>query len=830
MTGTDIERDTRPAGLTQAEAERRLRERGPLPEQATSRSYRSIVVANTFTIFNLILAVFGAATIAFGNPKDALFLGILVANTAIGSFQEIRAKRALDKLAALVAPHATVVRDGEPRRLPIADVVVGDLVRVRAGDQVVADGTLVTSEGLALDESNLTGESEAVDGEPGRGVFSGSFVVEGEGAFEATAVGPDSRAARLAETARAFRHPRSPLEKAMDRLLIILVGVMVPLALGLGISLAVRDVSQAQAVETLTAAVVNIVPEGLILLVSLTAAVSAAKMARRGVLAQQLNAIESLASVSVMCTDKTGTLTEAALRVVATVPADGVGEEDLRTALGRFAASAPSRNGTLDAVHDAQLAGDDAEVEPSAQVPFSSRRRWSALELSGERFVLGAPEALLDGAVAGGGAAGGGAGAAAGGGVAGAAGGVAGGDAALRERAASEAATGRRVLALVGADGPLPRAAADAPLPDGVRPLGIVVLAERLRNDADRTVAFFGSEDVALKVVSGDNPSTVGAIARDAGIPAQSDALDGGRLPAADEDLLAAVRAAPAIGRISPEDKARVVRVLADAGEYVGMLGDGVNDVPALKQARLAIAQGSGTQMARSVSDLVLVSGEFGEVPRMVHEGRQILRNIQRVARLFVTKALFTAFLLLTIAIPSGVFPLLPRQFTLTSSLTIGIPAFFLALAPSTGPWRPEGFLKAIARFSLPAGLATGVGILSAYLLSRHVFDASLTEARSVTAATVVTAGLAIVMVLEDEPGKRRLAVGGLCALMALCYVLVAAIPAGRDFFDLADPTGGMAGAWAIGSAISLVLLAVALRVVRVLDARAEAEGAGVAS
>lgn len=814
MTGTDIERDTRPTGLTQAEAERRLRERGPLPDQASSRSYRSIVVANTFTIFNLILAVFGAATIAFGNPKDALFLGILVANTAIGSFQEIRAKRALDKLAALVAPHATVVRDGEPRRLPIADVVVGDLVRVRAGDQVVADGTLVTSEGLALDESNLTGESEAVDGEPGRGVFSGSFVVEGEGAFEATAVGPDSRAARLAETARAFRHPRSPLEKAMDRLLIILVGVMVPLALGLGISLAVRDVSQAQAVETLTAAVVNIVPEGLILLVSLTAAVSAAKMARRGVLAQQLNAIESLASVSVMCTDKTGTLTEAALRVVATVPADGVGEEDLRTALGRFAASAPSRNGTLDAVHDARLAGDGAEVEPSAQVPFSSRRRWSALELDGERFVLGAPEALLDGAAGAGGAAAGG-------------GAAASGAAALRERAASEAATGRRVLALVGADGPLPRAAADAPLPDGVRPLGIVVLAERLRNDADRTVAFFGSEDVALKVLSGDNPSTVGAIARDAGIPAESDALDGGRLPAADEDLLAAVRAAPAIGRISPEDKARVVRVLAEADEYVGMLGDGVNDVPALKKARLAIAQGSGTQMARSVSDLVLVSGEFSEVPRMVHEGRQILRNIQRVARLFVTKALFTAFLLVTIAIPSGVFPLLPRQFTLTSSLTIGIPAFFLALAPSTGPWRPEGFLKAIARFSLPAGLATGVGILSAYLLSRHAFDASLTEARSVTAATVVTAGLAIVMALEDEPGKRRLAVGGLCALMALSYVLVAAIPAGRDFFDLADPTGGMAAAWAIGSAISLVLLVIALRVVRLLDARAEAAAAG---
>ncbi|HEX6023671.1 MAG TPA: HAD-IC family P-type ATPase [Solirubrobacter sp.] len=771
-------------GLSTAEAQRRLRERGPLPKPPTSRSYRSIAIANTFTVFNAILAVFGAATLIFGNPKDALFLGILIANTAIGTAQEVRAKRALDKLAAVIAPTATVVRDGQPREVAISDVVVGDVVRVRDGDQVVADGTLLRSDGLALDESILTGESEPVlrlDGEP---VLSGSFAVEGEGVFEVTAVGPDSRAAKLTATARAFRHPRSPLERAMDRLLIILVALMVPLGVALGVSLAVRGVSQAQAVETLTAAIVNIVPEGLILLVSLTAAVSAAKMARRGVLAQQLNAVESLASVSVMCTDKTGTLTEAALRVVALIPADGAGEDELARVLGRFAAAAPSRNATLEAVHAAQLAGDGAAPEPTALVPFSSRRRWSALELDGQRLVLGAPEVLLER------------------------------DGDLGERAAMEAVGGRRVLALTAADGPLPPPAPDAPLPDGLRPLGVVVLAERLRANATDTVAFFTAEDVALKVLSGDNPSTVGAIARDAGIPARSDALDGGALPDDDAALLDAVRAAPAIGRISPEDKARVVRVLTEAGEYVGMLGDGVNDVPALKQARLAIAQGSGTQMARSVSDLVLVSGEFGEVPRMVHEGRQILRNIQRVARLFVTKALFTAFLLITIALPTGIFPLLPRQFTLTSSLTIGIPAFFLALAPSSGPWRPEGFLKAIARFSVPAGLAAGIGILTAYLLARYGFDLTLAEARTVTVVTVVTAGLTIVMVLEDEPGIRRLAVAGLCALMALGLLIVCLVPIGREFFELAAPTGPMVAAWAIGSAVMALLLAIALRFV----------------
>jgi magnesium-transporting ATPase (P-type) len=785
-----------PAGLSQEEAERRLRERGPQPAEATSRSYRSIVVGNTFTIFNLILAVFGAATIAFGNPKDALFLGILVANTTIGTFQEVRAKRALDRLAALVAPAATVVRDGSPREVPVGDVVVGDLVRIHSGDQVVADGTVVRAEGLALDESNLTGESEPVVRQAGDEVLSGSFAVEGEADFEAGAVGADSRAAKLAATARAFRHPRSPLEKAMDRLLVILVGVMVPLGIALGVSLAIRDVSQADAVETLTAAIVNIVPEGLILLVSLTAAVSAAKMARKGILAQQLNAIESLASVSVMCTDKTGTLTEAALRVVELGPAEGVGETELARALARYAASAPARNSTLEAVHEAGLADGAGPEEPTAVVPFSSRRRWSALELGGQRLVLGAPEALLDGTAA---------------------------AAALRERAAEDAAAGRRVLALTAADGPLPPAAPDAPLPQPLRPLGIVVLAERLRDNAGETVAFFAAEEVALKVLSGDNPATVGAIARDVGVPARSAALDGGSLPEGDEELVEAVRAAPAIGRISPEDKARVVRVLSEGGEYVGMLGDGVNDVPALKQARLAIAQGSGTQMARSVSDLILVSGEFGEVPRMVHEGRQILRNIQRVARLFVTKALFTAFLLVTVALPSGIFPLLPRQFTLTSSLTIGIPAFFLALAPSSGPWRPEGFLRAIARFSIPAGIATGIGILVSYVLARQVFDVTLPQARTVTAATVVTVGLAIVLALEDEPGKRRLAVAGLCALMALGFVLFCVVPAGRDYFELEPATGGMVAAWAIGAATSVVLLLVALRVVAWLERRAVA-------
>jgi cation-transporting P-type ATPase E len=776
---------TAPDGLSELEAERRLRARGRLPRQRTSRSYASIARANTLNIPNAILFVFGVLTITFGSWRDALFLGVLVSNISIGSFQEIRSKRALDRLAALVAPDAVVVRGGVDRRVPVEEVVDGDLVRLAAGDQVVADGALVAADGLALDEAALTGESEPVVRGPGDPVWSGTFVVEGAALFEATAVGPESRAAKLSSTARAFRHPRSPLERANDRLLLWLVALAVPLAAALAVSVLTRvDTAEAR-VQALTAGIVNLVPEGLILLVSLTAAVSAFKMAQRGVLAQQLNAIESLASVDVVCADKTGTLTEPTLRVVRLVPEDDVDADDFAHALAVYAASVRSRNPTLQAIADASTA-DVRPREVLGQVPFSSRRRWSALDFGDDRLVLGAPELFADASGS------------------------------LASHADDEARAGRRVLALARAGAQLGAGSEEPSLPADVRMLGLVVLAERLRSNAAETVAFFASEGVELKVLSGDAPPTVGAIARDAGVPGSAPALDGGALPLEPEALRDAVRAAPAVGRISPEGKREVVKALADDGRYVAMVGDGVNDVPALKEARLAIAQGSGVQMARSVADLVLVRDDFALVPRMVAEGRQILRNIQRVARLFVTKTVFTAVMVLTVAIPTATFPLLPRQFTIASTVTIGIPAFVLALAPSSGPWRPERFLASVARFAIPAGLTVGAGIVAGYFLARYGFGLDLSDSRTVATGIVVVAGLAVVIRLEDEPGPRRLAVAALCAGMALLYAIALGVPHVRDFFELTPPTGEMAIAWAVGATLGIGGMLTVLRLLRV--------------
>jgi cation-transporting P-type ATPase E len=759
-------------GLSETEATRRLAAASRPARPTSSRSYASIVRANVLTVFNLILAAFGVLTLIFGDARDALFLGIIVANATIGISQEVRAKRALDRLSLLVAPHANVRRDGAVRTVEVDQVVVDDVVMVAPGDQVIADGNVLAAADLRLDESILTGESEPARRAVGEEVRSGAFVTEGTGTYRVTAVGEDSFAARITGEARSFRHPRSPLERAVNRLLYALVALVVVLGAVLGYSLYHRHVTVHTAVATSAAGVVTMISEGLMVLVSLTYAAAAVRMSRRGVLAQQLNAIESLASVDTICVDKTGTLTEATLRVVELVPAAGVDKETVSAALSTLAADASARNLTLQAIADAY----PAAAQPTlAEVPFSSRRRWSAIQVPAGSFYLGAPGRVPVGELA-----------------------------AVAEQQQRE---GRRVIALAQTDGALPAEPGERP-PEGLRPLGLVILAEELRPNLRETISFLLEQGIEIKVLSGDSPQTVAAIARDVGIPVGGVA-EGSAIP---DDPVARQRFAvdaTVVGRISPEGKQAIVQALRDEGRYVAMVGDGVNDVPALKSSRLAIAQGSGTQMARSVSDLVLINGDFASVPPLVAEGRRALRNLQRVTKLYVTKSAFAAFLILTIGMSSDAYPLLPRHLSIAASLTIGIPTFFLALAPSTGPWQPDRFVREVARFAVPAGVMIGTGVVAGYLFALHDLDLSVGDSRTVALTTLVVCGLYLVLALEAGGSRERSAlVGGMCAVMGGLYVLTLALPATRIFFELTVPSPGMVATAILAGSASIGALA----------------------
>jgi len=758
-------------GLSEAEAARRLAAHGRTRRRRSSRSYTSIVRANVFTVFNAILAGFGALTLAFGDWRDALFLGVIVANSGIGITQEVRAKRALDRLSLLVAPQARVKRDGVVRPVGVDEVVIGDLALLEPGEQVTADGQLVAASELRLDESILTGESEPAPRAADDGIRSGAFVVEGTGAYRASAVGVDSFAERVTGEARSFRHPRSPLERAINRVLYVLVGLVIGLGALLAYSLYHRHVHLHTAVATSTAGVVSMIPEGLIVLVSLTYAAAALRMSRRGVLAQQLNGIESLASVDTLCIDKTGTLTDASLRVVEVLPAPGVTEEKLRAMLGEFAASASARNITLQAIGDACPSEAQSVL---GEIPFSSRRRWSAISLPSGSLYLGAPGRLPLGALA--------------------------------ATAEDLQRKGRRVLVLAGMQGPLPDPPGDLP-PEDLEPQGAVVLAEELRPNARDTIAFLKREGVEVKVLSGDSPQTVAAIARDVGIDVGG-VSEGDAIPADAAARRSFAADTTVVGRISPEGKRAIVEALTEQGRYVAMVGDGVNDVPALKSARLAIAQGSGTQMARSVADLVLISGDFGSVPVLVAEGRRALRNLQRVSKLYITKSAFAAFLILTIGIGSESYPLLPRHLTLAASLAIGIPTFFLALAPSSGPWKPEHFASRVARFAVPAGAVLGAGVVAGYLFALHDLDLSVANARTVAVTVLIAGGLYLVMALETEGSWRRSTlVASMCAVLAGVYVAVLLIPGTRRFFELTTPDSGMIATSLGASALTIAAL-----------------------
>ncbi len=749
-------RDRRQAelnGLTSAEVAARV-QRGQINDipEGPSRTVEDIIKANVFTRFNFLLGALLVLILFVAPPQDALFGVVLVVNTAIGIIQELRAKQTLDRLALLSAPKARVVRDGAVTDIAVNQVVLDDVLEAQPGDQIVVDGTVLAVRGLEIDESLLTGEADPIVKNPGEQCLSGSFVVAGVGRYRATKVGKEAYAVALAEEARKFTLVKSELRAGIDWVLAAVSWALVP-TIGLLVWSQLQEVGEGgslsgvrEALRSSVAGAVGMVPQGLVLLTSIAFAVAVIRLGRRNVLVQELPAVEVLARVDVVCFDKTGTLTTGTLTVHEVEQIDR--DAPIDAALGALAAADPSPNATLQAV--GRAFAEPAGWQVQHAIPFSSARKWSGASFARRgTWILGAPEIVMPHADS------------------------------IIARSEQHAAGGRRVLLLASSNTLL----TSENLPGGLAAMALVVLGDEIREDAAETLRFFEAQGVSAKVISGDHPTTVASIAERVGVPGAEMAIDARGLPDDAQELAEAVMANTVFGRVSPEQKRAMVHALQANGHTVAMTGDGVNDVLALKDADIGIAMGSGSSASRSVAQLVLLDGAFDTLPSVVGEGRRVIANIERVANLFVTKTVYAMLLALAVGLLGRPFPFVPRHLTLVGTVTIGLPAFALALAPNAK--RAErGFVWRVLRFAVPTGTLAAIATLAAYELAISE-NVTLVEAR--TMATVVLAAIgmfALIIVSRPLYPWKRALVGAMAAIL----LIVVATETWRTFFELDLP------------------------------------------
>lgn len=808
-------------------------------DNSSSRSIVAILRANVFTIFNAILASAVVVVLAVGSWQDAVFGFVLLLNTLTGTIAELRAKRALDNLAVLAAPAAHVIRDGKAKDIEVSQVVLGELLELRSGDQVPADGQVLSSNGCEIDESILTGESVAVRKHENDQVLSGTTVIGGSARIRVTAVGEHSYANRLAMEARKYSVVTSELQEGTNRVLTWISWVIVPMTLLLlwsqlrvagGISGSLDSGQWKSAVVLAVAGVVGMVPQGLVLLTSVNFAAAAMTLARRKVLVQELPAVEVLARVDMLCLDKTGTLTSGAVELDhiesclgsacaggdGGVPAAGKVSADDAVALGvsTDAAAGGSTGTGSDAVvpasgyDDARAAlaylvgGSEANATGSAiaagltglepaqaryAIAFNSARKWSAVQTQAGAYVLGAPEIVLAGST--------GLGSTEADNADSDGTGLGSTDNAALERVKALAGTGKRVLVLAHSNQALDQSE-NPTLPKDLTAALLVVLAEQVRPDAAQTLDYFKRQGVAVRVISGDNPVTVAAIAAHLGLrnPDGSEpvGVDARTLPAIEDTqaLADVLEKHTVFGRVTPEQKRAFVNALKSRGHTVAMTGDGVNDALALKDADLGIAMGNAAPATKAVSRLVLLNSQFDALPSVVAEGRRVIANMERVASLFLTKTTWAALLAAVVAITGFVYPFLPRQLTIVSSLTIGIPAFVLALAPTNQRYH-AGFLGRVLRLSVPAGVIVVVGVLCARL-TLILMGSNRNQISSVCTLVLVAGGLWLLSLTARPWVWWRASLVALMSTAALAVVLLAPL---RSFFDLAALT---ANSWLV--------------------------------
>ncbi len=760
------------AGLTADEVAQRVADGrvNDVPD-APVRTLGEIIRANVFTPVNAILLTLLVLILVADAPGDALFVGVVVSNSIIGIIQELRARRELHRLAVLSEPRARVRRDGESSEIDVGGVVADDLLELASGDQVVVDGEVLAAVGMEVDESLLTGESDAIAKSPGDRVMSGSFVAAGSGVYRADGIGAASYAAALSEEARRFTLVDSELRRGVNRILRVLVWLIPPASALLFWRLLGAEDRWHEALRGTVGAAVAMVPDGLVLLTSLAFVAGVIALARRRALAKELAAVELLARVDTLCLDKTGTITTGEISFESVQPMGDWNDVSAMEALGAMAASDPSPNATTAAV--ASVCPPPEGWHLLATEPFSSARKWASAEFEDHgHFYFGAPDILLTSD-----------------------------DVEARDRVEHWSNAGRRVLLLTRAD-----AAADGRLAPERSAVAVVVLGDTIRHDAPEILAYFRDQGVDLKVISGDNAATVSAVAQRAGVPGAEAYVDARELPTDAADLGAAMERNAVFGRVTPHQKRAMVGALQAGGRTVAMTGDGVNDVLALKDSDMGIAMGSGSAASRAVAELVVLDDSFATLPRVVDEGRKVINNVERVSNLFIAKAAYALLITAAIGIMGVSFPFLPRHLTLIGTFSIGVPGIFLALAPSTELVKP-GFLRRVLRFSIPAGAVAAACTMVVYEVARRASEVTLIEARTVATITLLGLGLVILVVTSRPLRPWKLV---LAAVMGLLYVVVMLAGGLRDYFELDLPPawlwGPVCAAVAVGGAAIVAL------------------------
>ena len=750
------------AGLSDAEVAERVAEgkTNDVPNRA-SRSVGDIVRANVLTRINAILGVLFAIVLATGSLINGLFGLLIVANSAIGIIQELRAKKTLDNLAIVSQAKPRVRRQSGTRELPPNDVVLDDVIEIGPGDQIVVDGELLEAASCEIDESLLTGEADPIAKISGDEVMSGSFVVAGAGAYRATKVGREAYAARLAEEASKFTLVKSELRSGIDMILRFITYLLVPAGLLIIYTqLFLTNVGWRESVLRMVGALVPMVPEGLVLMTSIAFAVGVVRLGRRQCLVQELPAIEGLARVDVVCADKTGTLTENGMRLSETSPLGGASAERVGEVLAALAADDTRPNASMIAIAEAYPQAPD--WTSTAVAPFKSATKWSGASFGAHgNWVIGAPDVLLDPVSP------------------------------AAEHAERIGAQGLRVLLLGSSD-----TGVDAPdAPGRVTPVALVVLEQRVRPDARDTLDYFASQQVSIKVISGDNAVSVGAVAGSLGLHGET--MDARQLPSEPDALADTMDEYTTFGRVRPDQKRAMVHALQSRDHTVAMTGDGVNDVLALKDADIGVAMGSGSPASRAVAQIVLLDNKFATLPYVVGEGRRVIGNIERVSNLFLTKTVYSVLLALLVGLGGLashwgrsdplLYPFQPIHVTIAAWFTIGIPAFVLSLAPNNERAR-TGFVRRVMTSALPAGTVIGISTFASYLLAYPGTNApAVAQTRASTAAliTLLIGAMWVLAVVARPYQWWRLA---LVAFSATGYLVIFALPLAREKFML-DPS-----------------------------------------